>query len=962
MRFVASKLYIIVMFAFSILSGNLFMDSMMASDLPAEPVLRIATEMHTARINRIDTDAAEKLLITASDDKTVRVWDLQNGRLQKILRVPADTGDDGRLYAAAISPDGHFVVAGGWTEGDLPKTACVYIFDLNSGTIVKRIIGLPNAINHLAFSQDGKYLAVALGGKNGVRIYTARTFRLKAEDKKYGNDCYWAAFSPNGRLATVSYDGFVRLYDRNFRLVEKVIASGGHEPFSVAFAPDGEKIAVGFNNSAKISILSGRNLSFLYAPDVRGINNGDISSVAWSADGNLLSAGGSYDDGTGMNPIRRWEQAGRGTFKDMPASGNTLMHILPLKNGETVFAASDPSWGVLNRQGQKRLFVSGVAPDYRNIAQGGLLVSLNGGRVSFGASQWGERQAVFDLASRTLTLSEGKMSAMRPPLTQAPGIAVTQWQGTYSPKLNGQKLLLERNEMAVSLAIAPDRQSFLLGTNYSVRRFDRNGNLKWNIPTGEVWGVNVAGNGKTGVAALGDGTVRWYDMQDGNELMALFPHKDGKRWIVWTPSGYYAASAGGENLIGWHVNRGRRKTPDFFPAARFRAHYYRPDIIARVLHTGDEKEAVHLANTKSGRSRTAAKLTAMYPPVVRIISPRDGIAITDTNITLRYSTRTPSGAPVINIKIKIDGRPLGVTRGIKRKKKADAGAIQITAPQRDCEIALIAENRHAASVPATIRLVWQGAAESSVIKPKLYVLAMGVSDYVKPELHLAYPVKDARDTVKALIRQKDGLYRDVVVKLLTDPDKGSVLDGLEWIKREVTAKDVAMIFLAGHGVNDSNGDYRFLPADVDPQKLKRTGVPYHIIRDTIADLPGKALLFADTCHSGNIMGGQRNGDMADMDKIAADLSAAENGVVIFASSTGRQYSIENDRWRNGAFTKALVEGLTGRADYTKDNKITITELDLYLSERVKALTKGAQTPTTSKPKTIQDFPIAIIKR
>jgi copper homeostasis protein CutC len=39
-------------------------------------------------------------------------------------------------------------------------------------------------------------------------------------------------------------------------------------------------------------------------------------------------------------------------------------------------------------------------------------------------------------------------------------------------------------------------------------------------------------------------------------------------------------------------------------------------------------------------------------------------------------------------------------------------------------------------------------------------------------------------------------------KLLTDPDKDSVLDGLEWIKREVAAQDVAMIFLAGHGVND----------------------------------------------------------------------------------------------------------------------------------------------------------------
>jgi len=36
-------------------------------------------------------------------------------------------------------------------------------------------------------------------------------------------------------------------------------------------------------------------------------------------------------------------------------------------------------------------------------------------------------------------------------------------------------------------------------------------------------------------------------------------------------------------------------------------------------------------------------------------------------------------------------------------------------------------------------------------------------------------------------------------------------------------------------------------------------------------------------------------------------------------------------------------------------------LDLYLSERVKELTGGRQTPTTAKPNTIQDFPIAVKK-
>jgi len=48
-----------------------------------------------------------------------------------------------------------------------------------------------------------------------------------------------------------------------------------------------------------------------------------------------------------------------------------------------------------------------------------------------------------------------------------------------------------------------------------------------------------------------------------------------------------------------------------------------------------------------------------------------------------------------------------------------------------------------------------------------------------------------------------------------------------------------------------------------------------------------------------------------------------------------------------------------KADYGGKGKITINMLDLCLSERVKELTKGQQTPTTTKPQTIQDFPLAV---
>lgn len=183
------------------------------------------------------------------------------------------------------------------------------------------------------------------------------------------------------------------------------------------------------------------------------------------------------------------------------------------------------------------------------------------------------------------------------------------------------------------------------------------------------------------------------------------------------------------------------------------------------------------------------------------------------------------------------------------------------------------------------------------------------------------------------------------------------MDGLDWIQKETTAKDVAMVFMAGHGTNDQTGNYYFLPANVDTEKLKRTGVVFSDIKNTLNSLAGKALFFMDTCHSGNVMGSRRA--QTDITGMVNELASAENGVVVFASSTGKQYSLEDVSWGNGAFTKALVEGLSGKADYTGKGKITINMLDLYISEKVKELTRGQQTPTTTKPQTIADFPVAV---
>jgi WD40 repeat protein len=950
---------------------------------PAEPILRIETALHTSVVTSISTDAAGRYAVTASLDRTARVWDIASGAPRVILRPPIDHADMGKLMAVAMSPDGESIAVGGFTE-KLRTNSVIYIFSRSSGQVIRRLPEIPGLATGLAFSPDGQWLAVRME-HGGFEILNWRNVneRLKPELSDLDTPGFLSSltWSADNRLATTSSDSQIRLYEvRNIRLTKLLqVPCGPAVPWSIAFSPNGQLLALGFD-VPHVIVLNSKDLRSAYEPDVHGIEGFDVARVAWSSDGETLYASGNSRGGA-VHYVRAWAGAGRGKRIDvstyLTGAATSDLKTLPGERGRgggVLISLGDAAWGTVDPAGQAHIHFGPTT--YFAMSQGdkapGLPVSRDAGQVQVAYRQAGRSPQLFNVSTRQFSQNDAaKVSGAR-----IDGLSLTDWPGP-KPLLNGQPLsAIDDGDLAKSIAVAPDGRSFVVGGVRAMYRLDANGNLLWRRSVPVLTStVNIAASGQVVVAGYNDGTIRWHRLSDGQELLAFFPHDDGKRWVLWTPSGYYDASPGGEDLIGWHVNRGAEQAADFFPAAKFRSRFNRPDVIDRVLTTLDETSALTAADAARGvQTSLQASIVQSLPPVLELVTAGD-VTASQAQLGIRYRVRSAADAPVTKVFARVNGLAQSTARRIDVVGSDDSQEIAVNVPAHDSEVQIFAENRHGVSTAAVVRVKWVGTAAAVAAiprtadssgfetQPKLYLLAIGVSAYRSKDIpKLAFAAKDARDFAQAMQRQQGKLYKTVETKIVTDEDatKDDIMDGLDWLGKQMTQHDVGMLFLSGHGANDSSLGFVYLPVDADLHKLKRTAVTMADISTTIRSMAGKAVAFLDTCHSGSILGSGQKG-LNDMSGVINELASAENGLVVFSSSTGRQFSLENASWNNGAFTKALVEGIDGRADEQHSGRVTYKMLDLYVSERVKALTQGNQSPVTQAPGGVNDFPLALTK-
>src|SRR5574343_757613 len=352
-------------------------------EIPKEPVLRIETGAHLSPITRISSDAAGNWAVTASEDKTARIWDRRTGKALSVLRPPLGRESVGALYAAAMSPDGRQVVAGGNAAFD-NKTHSIYLFDRATGTLPPKstLSGIEAPVTQLAWSSDSQLIAVGLR-QEGLRVFK-RNLGFVGADPEFNDAIYGAAFARDGRLAVAGLDGHLRLYGFGKggleRLARKQMPG---KPYAVAWSPDGSQLAVGLQDAPRAVVLSASSVNVEATVD-GGVNN--LGRVAWSADGRTLYAAGNVVR-DGRFAVLAFADRGRAPGVPVASFGN-IVTSLAAHAGGLLASSAEPAWLALDAAGALRFQSQAKNGDFRDAGES-FRSSVDGQQIDFPMGQGG---------------------------------------------------------------------------------------------------------------------------------------------------------------------------------------------------------------------------------------------------------------------------------------------------------------------------------------------------------------------------------------------------------------------------------------------------------------------------------------------------------------------------------------------------------------------------------------------
>jgi WD40 repeat protein len=921
----------------------------------------LAPSKDTGRTTGFRFSPDNRLLATADSENLVRLWDLHTGREVKTYRGTAvDFSDDGKTLVLGVT-DGtpllrniesgaetKFASGGTTAIIDLTVTTdgrkalvamedgTVKLWDLTTGQILRSIPG--PAESSIAISRIGGLVATAGGGDGSVAVWEFMTGRkLLTVKPPQGDD-------PDVRDRTV-----------------------------VSLSSDGSLLAVGLRNQmALYDVGTGKEL---YPPIAIG---GGIAEKI----GNVL---GFYDYALrimnrGAENVRRhnWIRAlalspdGRYLAWSTDA-GINFLETKTGKDGRNVVYDTG-----FTKEEEEELQSVGSMTNVHNLAFSG------DGEILVGVGpNWKER---WEGLHPSLLKRFGQFML-------GTGVTMRQRGGDLKRELGYR-----------GLAISLDGKLAVMGHGRLVKIWDTENNTDLSNfigHTANVTAVAMTPDGRFVVSGSEDGILKVWEMKTGHEIASLMAlgHED---YVTVLPDQYYRASNSRLRGVAFRVKEQR------FPFEQFDLRLNRPDIVLKRLgRTSDDTiESYHHAYEKRLKKMGLTEQmlgTDLHLPEVELLTKDVPLSVNAAALTLRVRASDAKYA-LDRFNVFLNDVPVYGTAGLSLPRK------QLQSHEQDIQVPLVpGRNKIQISVlnqqgVESLKQTVYTTSTAEAAPPDVYVVAIGVSEYKDKAYNLRYAAKDANDLLTAykVIEQRPESKSKVHVLDLTNQKatRPEILKAKDWLKQSKIS-DLVVVFAAGHGMTDEQSNYYFGTHDIDPNHPATNGLPYEEFENLLDGIPAlRKVLLLDTCFSGEIEKDQavvvaqaetsgsgsvkmRSFKAARGVTVVADTSEPNSGTTntprlstemvkfqqdwfadlrrgtgaaVISSSSGNEYSLEGEQWKNGVFTYALLNGLKNRgADVNKDQTITVSELQTYVIDQVRKLTEGGQNPTVRRENLEYDF-------